>query len=280
MEISHVLIGRVKERIEKKNQNWIAVVTGIPGTRKSSLSLALCKLLDKNFTADNIVWDMLGFIRLLKSGKVTNGSAILWDEGGAGAGSRDFMKLENKNLSKLLQTFRFRNLYLIFTVPFKDFIDKAARVMAHSIIETVYYDPNMGMVNVKWKDCNYNQTSQKWFYPYPIIVQHGRRTKVKRVWFSEPSEQLWNEYNDQKYKFNEELLDEMETSILRNKEKQNPKEKPEVNEDQIVMEVMDNIDKFKTNRGTIGASKLKAMFNLSDHLSNKLKARIEMEVGI
>ena len=118
----------------RKNKMWLAVCCGMPGTGKSWSMLWLSKFLDPTFDISRVAFSPAQFTRLA-SGKLKRGSAILMDDSGLMMGSRDSMTQASRELSKTLQSIRYRNYFLILTLPAFTFLDKSARMLSNAYIE-------------------------------------------------------------------------------------------------------------------------------------------------
>jgi len=117
----------------KRGMNWMCILTGEPGSGKSYAALSLLNRLSsrlgKKFTGWNICFDA----DILKSRLegIAPGTPLLFDEAGASFSARRAMSQQNVAMSTVIQTFRFLNIPLIWTVPHIAQIDINARRLMH-----------------------------------------------------------------------------------------------------------------------------------------------------
>lgn len=111
-----------------KGLNTIVLIVGARGIGKSYLALKLGEKYDKEFTVDNVVFDMEEFLIMLK--KVSPYAFIVFDEAGLEVAARDFMTTINKIMSYVSQSFRRTAVNLIVVVPNPDMVDVHVRLLA------------------------------------------------------------------------------------------------------------------------------------------------------
>ena len=138
--MTNELVSHIRGRLHRLNKNMILVVTGETGSGKSYAALRLCEAVDRSFDISRCYFDVLDVVKDLRDNKLKKGQAILLDESGAAFGSREFSTLRNRKMSALLQIFRAENLFLCMTLPYKGFLDKSARMLAHGTAKTQSID--------------------------------------------------------------------------------------------------------------------------------------------
>jgi len=131
--INNYVIKKNLGRRISENKNCLILVVGGTGSGKSYFSLDIASQLDPSFSIDRCCWDAVTFSKLI-SARLPSGSAIIGDELGVFMSARDWNKKENKALSKALQTIRFMNHYIFFTVPKLSMVDVNARQLFHFIV--------------------------------------------------------------------------------------------------------------------------------------------------
>lgn len=99
-------------------------LTGRRRSGKSVLGITMAKLVDPDFNEEKIAFSSEDFARLLREYK---NSSVLLDEAGTSLYSRDFMKKINKELTKCLQIFGFRRLFIVLCLPHLGVLDKDIR---------------------------------------------------------------------------------------------------------------------------------------------------------
>ncbi len=107
-------------RIHYYNRNYLGLNCGGTGSGKSWGGLTECYALDRDctgkprFDIDNVIFLPSKFLEWVRS-KPFTGSFIMWDEAGVGLASREWYSRINQFIVKVLTTFRFQRLGVIFT---------------------------------------------------------------------------------------------------------------------------------------------------------------------
>jgi len=112
--------------------NVLMIVEGETGTGKSCLGLSLAQSLDPYFSSKRIAFNASEFFDLLKT--VPHKGWILWDECGVGLSHREYQRQHNIEVMKVIQSFRYKFINVIFTVPSASYLDKVAREMCHYLL--------------------------------------------------------------------------------------------------------------------------------------------------
>ena len=112
--------------------NSIILVVGKRGIGKSYASLFLCSVFDPDFSINQVVFSVEAFLDAMKDLK--KGSCILFDESGISISARSFMSNTNQIMSFVGESFRFKGVDLITTVPSPNFIDTNIRQLSDFLI--------------------------------------------------------------------------------------------------------------------------------------------------
>jgi len=236
----------------------------------------MCQLIDPTFNIDRVVFSADEFMRLLNSGTLRKGNAILWDEVGVALPSREFMSIINRTINYLLQTFRRENLCLFFTVPDPSFIDIQTRKLLHSYIETVSINYQKSYVVCKFFNIDYSPRFKKVYYKYPVFMSKGIRKTIYRLKVALPSKELVKLYEMKRKTFLKKLGIEVEARIKKYKEVK----PPELTVKEIKKEVEANIDFYSRkygNRFVIDKYLIMGKFNIGRPKSEIVKKLIEVE---
>lgn len=170
----------VNRRLGDK-RNFLMAIVGETGSGKSYMGMRLGEVFDRNrdfdvshvtFTADEF-FDCLGTLK--------SNCFIMFDEAGVSFGHREFQHLANRMLSHVFQTFRYKYINVIFTVPSLGFIDYVGRSLLHCTVRVT--DRGRGVVYRVQK----NMLGSDIFYPKIGIVS----TEL-------PSEALCKAYEEKK----------------------------------------------------------------------------------
>lgn len=170
MKKNNYLTRYIRARLLKKNQNMLICICGPTGTGKSYSAIKLGELIDPTFTAERVVFHPEKFMSLLNygdsKGKLKKGNVVVFDEAGVNIASRTWYSISNKIVNYVLQTFRHRNLCVIFTVPDFAFIDSQTRRLFHALFETCSIDYNAKQVKLKPLMIQNNVRRGKLYYKY------------------------------------------------------------------------------------------------------------------
>lgn len=99
----------------RDDMDYIVCIEGHEGTGKSALAYHLASRIDEGFNVDNYIYN--GEVLKKWVFEAPKYSAAVIDEAGLMLFRRDSMRQDNKNLVKILQTCRYRNLCLFFVLP-------------------------------------------------------------------------------------------------------------------------------------------------------------------
>jgi len=192
-----------------RNRNLMFVMVGETGTSKSLSALALAYAFDKKFTADRVVFETKDFYKIVENEKLKKGSALVFDEAGVDTNARHWWKDSNMILSYITQTFRYRNLVTIFTVPALDYVDSQVRKLIHFLIETksIIYSKNLASLMVFRLDVN--TSTGKIYNRLPrifIIGGDGKVGKLTKILIHRPPRWLEDTYNERKNDYNKRLM--------------------------------------------------------------------------
>ena len=278
------IIQKLRERLLEYDKNLLIAVCGETGSGKSSSALSIAERIDPDFTVKHLVFNARDFIELLDRDKheLNRGQVIIWDEAGVGLSAKDFQTVTNKAISNITQTFRSRNLAVIFTTPTFKFIDKSVRLLFHQYIETRYINFKKKQVAVKWTTLQYNPRMNKIYEHYYTTEMNGRIVEMNPVMIPKPSAQLWHRYLKKKRRFNDELTKKTYNDIVKieNKRINNGVMQREDLTPYVKM-VMKNLDKYKTKNGkAINAEKIMLYTNLGRIKSGRVKIIVEDKLGM
>lgn len=205
-----------KERLSE-NRNLVVLFSGKTGGGKSYASLSIADFLVPSlhvgFEMESLVYDIPGFIQQVRTQEP--GTAIIMDEAGIGAGSRDSMTKESKVLGKVIQSVRYLKHCTIFTLPNANFLDKQVRLLLDVIFDHTEHQ------------------KQGEFTPYvPEISEDGKDVKlepftirnvvIRSVYFPLPRPALIKDYEAKRREHNMDQLMELQESLSPKKKEEKP----------------------------------------------------------
>ena len=124
-------------------ENAILLFLGSTGAGKSLSSISLASSISEQtgqpFKLENIVFAIEDVLNLVyhREPPLPRGSCIIFDDAGANANARDWRSQANTILAKMAQTFRYRGILFIMTVPDISFIDIQVRKSVHAKLVSV-----------------------------------------------------------------------------------------------------------------------------------------------
>ena len=203
------IIGK-RQRITRRNKNWLCIIAGETGSGKSYTGARICELIDPTFLPtikrDGIesriaMGETSKLLQVLDTKKLKRGNMVLFDEAGVAISSRDWFKEINKIIMFILQTFRHMNIGVIFTVPDISFVDKQARSLFHSYIECLEINTIKDTVLVKPFELQNNPYESNVYKKYPR--SEGR--KITRFHIGKPSPIFTTPYEPLKEELSKKL---------------------------------------------------------------------------
>ena len=232
-------------RIRLKNKrNVIIVFTGDPGSGKSYSSLFTAEYLSPDFTAENVVFGFKPFLQRFK--ECRRGDWIIYEEAGAEFGARDAMTKGNKNFSRILQVYRFKQVPTIFNLPDLNMLDVNGRRMMNYHIKSEKIDFRRGEALGKWYVIKPNDWSDE---PkrYKVRVMDATTKElgvIETVRFPLASQKLRDEYEKMKHDYFETLYESITKDPKEPKEKKAAPEFPTSYPQEVVAAVQPVIEEI------------------------------------
>jgi len=151
------LTKNVKPSVQKKDWDWFVIVDGMEGSGKSVFGFQIAKILDPNFTHEQIAFNANDFINIVVKAK--KHQCIIFDEAFTGLNSRTSLSEVNNILVSLMMEMRQKNLFIILIMPSFFMLDKYAVLHRAKGLFHVYMDNGRrGFWNF------YNQQRMKYLY--------------------------------------------------------------------------------------------------------------------
>jgi len=213
---AQVLRHEVWNRINRRNQHYMAALVGPEGSGKSWTALKIAEVIDPTFDADRVMFDPHTFMESLTAWKdagETRGKMIVVDEAGVGIGSRSWYDKDQIQLNKVLQVIRSENMGMLFTLPRLSELDSQTRGRLRAMIKMDDMKPG------KYADVNYlrwfpaRDERSKIYRKYPIVDIDGKTKKVRRLRFGPPSHELVDAYESRKDAFQTKLYEDTTDQI-------------------------------------------------------------------
>ncbi len=188
------ILQRIHENIYSEERNYLCIFMGKTGSGKSLSAITFALRNDKTFNLDRIVFNEDDFMTLIKK-DLPHGSFILADEIGSWLPAREYMTITNRLLSYVIQTFRYKRLGIIWTVPLNRQVDLTLRSMADATIETVKIHRKTQEVECKYKNVDVNPMTGKVYHRFPVITKkEGDPRTLTKLFISRPEQKIEQAY--------------------------------------------------------------------------------------
>lgn len=273
----------VRTLIYKKNRNVLIVITGGTGTGKSYVAIKIAKDLDPTFTEktmkDRIISEPKDFLTIMDNPDLSKGKVLIFDEAGVGVPAREWYSINNRAIDYILQTFRYRNLIVIFTVPLLSYVDTHARKLFRFYMETVDVDFNERTNEVKVFEFSINPKTGKIYMKYPVLKFRGYWRKFTRWRFGIAPAKIVHEYEKIARGIKERVQERERRKLASVEEKEREKEQDQhVDADAIAKEIIANPEPFITmfrGQQVISGNRIFARFKTSSFLAQRIKYIVE-----
>lgn len=195
----------IHDNVHVKRRNWICLIIGKVGSGKSYSALSLARMFDPTFDLSRVVFDERSLMELARS-DLKPGSFIDAEEVGAWMGNRDWQSESNRILSTVLQTFRNRQLCIVWSLPQRRMADINLRSMCDHIIEVVDIWPESRRCLAKLKSVHVSPQTGNEKTPFPVLKDSRGRTTITRILIPHPGA-ISKSYEAKKKRWQDELYE-------------------------------------------------------------------------
>ena len=133
---------KIKHRVLTKDRDYVAVYDGEEGVGKSVIAQQNARILDDNFTIDNIVFTADQFIQKIKDPNTKKGTCIILDEAFSSANSRASLTEVNRSMVGLATEMRQKNLFILMVLPSFFDLDRYFALWRCRALFHVYFTPD------------------------------------------------------------------------------------------------------------------------------------------
>lgn len=214
----------IKKRI-KNNLNFLAITEGPTGIGKSWAMIRIAYDIDNTFEARQIAFSFKQVMEIINSDwfKEKKWKTIIFDEAQITISNRQWQSLTNKLMNYLLSTFRHRNIILLFTSPYADFLDSQTMKLMHCKLEIRGHSRKINKTHIRPKLLQYNSKLKK-FYEHSLYVSNRGGAKKLVNWFvTKPPKHLIEPYEKMKVEFTDELNKAIQLDLEKLDEIKKPK---------------------------------------------------------
>ncbi len=208
---------KIYNRVHRMKFNYLALVTGKHRTGKSLTAVTLSYLLDKTFWDDfenRVVYTGHGFMEACEHLRKNNiiGGAIVFDEAGVGAPSREWWSKANRAISYAVQVFGYLRPIIFWVTQDASFLDSQPRKLLDTlyVCNRVHHRYN----EIKPYDVHYDKRTGKIYWKYPRFkrVQTGaicNMYKLTRIQIPKPPQDLIERYDKHSEPWKGDIMDKM-----------------------------------------------------------------------
>lgn len=209
------ILKKIWKRPHTENRMWLSTACGAPGTGKSWAMLYLAKLLDPDFSINQVAFSPLQFTRLV-AGDLKRGSVIILDDAGLALFSREAMSRAVRELSKTLQSVRYKNYIILLTLPAFLLLDKSARLLSNGYFEIlkIDYAKRQSIIKFYWLQSNPHTGKVYRHSPKKVVWKDSPSGRVRSVVvmptirFEEPPKDLRLKYEASRKSYMDSRLNE------------------------------------------------------------------------
>jgi len=201
---------------KKKGLYTLILISGLPGSGKSSQCCRLAeKVMEKltgenTFTAKNITDNFLGFVKFVKDSDPNEPSVQVVEEISVLFPSRRAMSGENVDLAKVLDTCRKKQVIIFANAPIWTSIDSHMRSMANVYIQSIKVYKKAEIVYSK---CYKLQTDPRTGKTYTHNFKRDNRD-VNRMYTLACNPETWAEYEGKKDSFLDDIYSKAEARAM------------------------------------------------------------------
>jgi len=212
-----------KDRMKKRNLNWIVVVVGTVGSGKTYGAIEISdEMMDRKHDPNiHEIFSIEEFMYNYNRRVYEKGDVLVFEEAGVNISSKNWQSKANKNINFVLQTCRHRNFSIIFTLPMFKFLDASTRALIHTVFiadeKNIDYEKKISYLKVY--DFKVDALNGK--EPYKIIPKFwvdGVLIAMRRVAVKMPREEILTVYEKRKMEFTNKLNKEIEEQLIADKE--------------------------------------------------------------
>lgn len=215
-----VIVDYIESR-RKKGLYTLILTAGLPGTGKSSLDIRLAEVISirlagKNIiTAANVIDDILELIDFVRDADKNKVCICIIEEISVLFPSRRAMAHDNVVVGKILDTARKKKVIILANAPIWTAVDSHIRALGNIYIETLRINKKEGVVVAKALRLQTNPGTGKTYFHW---LKRNKK-EVHRIFLNKPNKDTWDDYEDKKDKFMEELYEELKSKTLKKKGK-------------------------------------------------------------
>lgn len=188
------------------NKNILMAIVGGTGSGKSYATIRIEEKwyqykFKKPFPVENICFSIKEAMDRIQTGNLKRGEIIVIEEAGVLMNSLEFQNRIQRFFGWVLQSFRCKNIGIIFNLPSLNMLNKTARILLHAIFltESVNTKTQESILKCFYMDTNYITGEQQPRYFKHVHNKH--LVRVKKMRFFIPSADILSAYEKKKSDF-------------------------------------------------------------------------------
>jgi len=267
-----------RDQFNSRDDDLRIIICGATRKGKSWRALKFGEELDPQFNIEQVVLDPYSFMDVLDT-KARPGSAIVGDEAGIWAYSRDWYSVVNKNLAKAFMTAGYLNQCYIMTLPSMKFLDSHVKTLFHYYVECLGVSKRRNACKCIIKRIQHNPLLGKTYYKY-IRLKHNNKTKViKTAWISPPdSKELLEEYEVLNEEMKRKSAAEGKVEMKRADERSKIDWGKPRDVKGIIEKILNDPTPYLTKRKKIDPELVCLGFDVGRHLAYRVKKGVESKL--
>lgn len=243
MNLNSRTIRMLKDR-NTKNKNWVMMIVGETGDGKSWTAYKIGEDYDPGFDYTRFCFEPTQFMRAVK--ELPSGSVMVYDDAGVTFSASNFWEEVNMIIGWTLQSFRYRIVNLIFTMPASVLLDRKGRISAHYKLSLMRQGYGR-LYRMKWDD-----NRQKMYTPRLWDIKIGPPANMDGVRAYEEAKQTWLEETYGDY-----------LTILENKKRQTKIQMAQQSSpEDLASKIINDLARYKNDKGVIEVTSPKIQAHL------------------
>lgn len=209
------LFNPIYRQMHFQNKMCSICFVGVPGSGKSFCAMDWAWALDRGsdgeprFSIDRVCFSASYFAELIAK-DWPKGTAIIMDDAGLNLYSREAMSKTVRQIAKVFQSCRYKNLLIILTLPALSMLDKTVRTLLNAYVEPIEIAADIEKVKAKFHFIQVNPKFGKTYFKRPeraVFVKHpdGSRllkiTQLDNILIDKPPQELVDEYERRKKEY-------------------------------------------------------------------------------
>ncbi len=188
--------------------NWMV-------THNSWTLISMAYMIDSEFETRQIAFGFKQVMSIINSDwfNKKKWKIIIFDEAQCDISNRSWQSLINRLMNYLLSTFRHRNIILLFTSPYSDFLDSQTMKLMHVRFEVRGHSRKTKKTKIRPTILQYNSMKKKFYYHSLFHMKGGSYKKIVYWYINKPPQHLIDPYEKDKFAFTDRLNESIQKDL-------------------------------------------------------------------